>query len=215
MKNKITILFLLLTISGFSQKWNPIKGESYVDIIVDNNNDTTFLDPVQFYYPINDYTDINSDGVEAYMLNCYSRTMKLLKEPILYKKKDRKFIRIVLLENLTSTSYRIERIDNSSYKLITSKLDGNYQNPSNEIIDSVTINNAEYEEISSLLLKSNIWAIKPHSVKFYAVDEKNMLLFESNIYGGYTFTDIYIPFTQDNPFFKELYKSIQKIKKSS
>ena len=212
MKNWILILFSIVTITSYGQLDKVLKGDFYHDYTVNKNGDTTYVDPVQFHFPAQGYLDINTDIVNAYMLSCYSKTMQCLKEPILYKFKDRKFLRVVLLEQEKSTSYRLEKIDQSNFKLIVKKIDGNYENDSKLTTDSLIVNNEEYSNITEPFLKSNIWSIKPHSVQFYAIDEVNMVLFESNIYGGYNFTDIYIPFTEKHKIFKEFYEGVKRIK---
>ena len=170
MKNWILILFSVVSASCYGQLDKHVKGDFYHDFTVNKNGDTTHLDPVKFHFPAQDYLDINSDIVNAYMLSCYSKTMQCLKEPILYKSKDRHFLRIVLLEQGKSTSYRLERIDHSSFKLIVKKMDGNYENPGKLTTDSLIVNNEGYSNITEPFLKSNIWSIKPNSVQFYAID---------------------------------------------
>lgn len=212
MKLITVILFFLISTLSFGQVEGVINDDFYQDYVIDETGDTTYSEPVRFHFPIQDYLDINSDRVEAYMLSCYSKTMQHLEEPILYNLNFRQFIRIVVLEQETSTSYRIEPTEKGNYKLIVKRLNGNYENPGALFTDSLTLTEDEYTKITRPLLESCIWAIKPHSVNYYALDEKNMILFESNIYGGYNFTDIYIPFTENNRFFKDFYKSLRYIK---
>ena len=212
MKNWISILFFLVSVTSYGQLDKYGKGDFYHDFVVNKNGDTTLLNPVQFHFPVNDYLDINSDIVNANMLSCYSKTMQCLKEPILYKFKNKNYLRIVLLEEGKSTSYRLEKIDQNNFMFIIKKIDGNYENPGELTTDSLVLNNEDYSKITEPFLKSNIWSIKPHSVQFYAIDEVNIILFESNIYGGYNFTDIYIPFTNKHNLFKEFYEGLKRIK---
>jgi hypothetical protein len=212
MKIYIFILLSISSVNCFGQLDEFVRGDYYHDYIVEKNNDTTFLRPVKFHFPIQDYLDINSDIATALMLSCYSKTMQCLKEPILYKLENRKFLRIKLLEQGRSISYRLERIDQNNFKLIVKKIKGNYENASELTTDSLIINNKEYLNITDPIYNSIIWSIKPNSVQFYALSEDNLILFESNLYGGYHFTDIYIPFTEKNKLFKNFYKGLEKIK---
>jgi hypothetical protein len=208
----IIIVFGVLTciISQAQDRWY-IKGNSYCDIIVNDNGDTTFLDPIPLYFPVINYLDYSSEIDNAYMLSCYSKTLTSLNEPIKYKDKD-KFIRVVLLEESTSTSYRIEIKPNGKYLLTISKIEGNYEDSKNLRIDSTYIKHSIYQDIANCFSQTKIWDIKPHSVDFYAFDEKHLMLFESNIKGGYHFTDIHFSLTLKEPLFKDFYKAVEKIK---
>lgn len=219
--------YLLITYL-FLSGWIKSQNESYeLDCLTNNqicdfiieNEDTTWKLCIDPYFPILSYLDYGEDCVELYMLFKYSLILKQIDEKILYNEAGN-FIRILILKGKNSRLIFV-KYENNLYNVIIKnfELDSVISPEKIKKINFSTVNYSltenEFFEIEKHLLKSDIYAIKPHPVDYFSFSDLDILCFESKGYGGYTIADLYIPFTIRKRNFKGLFKFIEKIEMKS
>lgn len=212
MRTFLLILFHFLPLLLFSQNHSYIYNNAFLDFQIDEGADTANTDTIQLYFPVASYLDHSTDITNAYLLSCYSRTLELMHEPVLFNS-SQPYLRVVLLEEDQSTVYRLEQGVNDQHLLVVSRIAGNYAQPGELNCDSININLETFQELASAFDPTIVWNIKPHSVDFYALDEQNLVLFESNRRGGYHFTDLHLSFVLNSKLFKDFFKALDELKK--
>lgn len=211
LKTFVIFVFCFSPFLVFCQSQSYIYNNSFLNFTIDVDDDTLYTDTIQLHFPVVNYLDFSTDITNAYVLSCYSRTLELMQEPVMFSR-SQPFLRVILLEEGQSTVYRLEN-NTAKYLLVVNRMAGNYSQPGELNCDSIAIDKDTFYELAGAFNPTIVWNIKPHSVDFYALDEQNIVLFESNLRGGYHFTDLHLSFVLNSKLFKDFFNALDDLKK--
>lgn len=211
----VSFLFSKIVFSQTDEiRLDCIKNHQVCNYENEDQQNKLCLDP---YYPINDYINYGEDCLELFWLFKYSWILNSIDEKIMFNAKN-EFTRLLLLNGKNSRLIRVEKVNDLRMVVIKKfELDSIIEPDSSLKIEyqvkTFTIQEKDYHSIEEGITNSKIYSLEAHPINYFAFSDIDIVCFESYGYGGYTMTDLFIPFIKSDKELRKLLTYIEKIEK--